>query len=260
MPLLEERWHVPLPFTSNFCHLLHLPPSKSKIKGKQIAVGFTDGFINVYNCEGGDLVSSEKCSEDKIVSIDWVEEETNPKCTSNKLYKDISFFFPPLKFLEDTQEEQREKRNREEVYQSPKMNILVSLDCKNQVKLFAFGTFFLAKVHLDECIKDEGEATRAFLSQDLQNLSILFKTSENELKLLRFDSSVIVERREELAEIADQSANVISFLWHLEKAIKACVSRWKTAISALKETVSGLENALKGLTINLLSITTYTNF
>ena len=160
--------------------------------------------------------------------MEWVEEIEANAPTKRK-HVDENHFFQSLKPYEDVDDEnkqQKQKKNKIDFSQS-KLNILITADTSNNLKFYAYGNFFMSQIKMQEYIKQQIQICRIYLSSDFKSLSVVYQEeASNKQNLICFDTSVILKRKNELSEIAKQSANVISLFDYLEKGFKLCNDKW----------------------------------
>ena len=193
-----------------------------------MAAGFEDGTIKIFEIEGGECVASFKNGDQNVTYMEWVEEIEANAPTKRK-HVDENHFFQSLKPYEDVDDEnkqQKQKKNKIDFSQS-KLNILITADTSNNLKFYAYGNFFMSQIKMQEYIKQQIQICRIYLSSDFKSLSVVYQEeASNKQNLICFDTSVILKRKNELSEIAKQSANVISLFDYLEKGFKLCNDKW----------------------------------
>jgi WD40 repeat protein len=196
-----------------------------------LAVGFEDGTIRIYEIEGGECVTSFKNGENKVTYLEWVEEmEMN--LPNKRKHIDENQFFLSLKPYEDVDDEnkqQKQKKNKIDFSQT-KLNILIAADAENKIKFYAYGNFFMSQIDMQKHLKESIKILHLFLSSDFKSLSVVYLCEpNNDQNLICFDTSVILKRKNELSEIAKQSANVISLFGYLEKGFDICSEKWNNS-------------------------------
>lgn len=225
-----------------------LPPHSEEVRvkamswrpdGKVLAVGYTSGQVNLCYIENAEILHTVQVGSE-VTCLSWVcqmipgggtwscdpyaEDKTElylPKLQPlTKSYGSVS-----KGNIEENVEDKKKLKGQKE------LNILVIGSKSQQLQLYIYGVFPVAKISVGEVAGTEGvEMVSAILSDDLNSLAVVLQQHHDEdleYVLHTFDTSLLASHDKELHLLALKYGQIATLIQYLQSTIQQMQEAWE---------------------------------
>ncbi|XP_078157741.1 transducin/WD40 repeat-like superfamily protein [Carex rostrata] len=243
--------------------------------GKVIALGTEDGSIFLHDVENGKMLRSMKTHNVAVICLNWEEDALKVVDRDNHfVYEDrTARFFPPppqvprMPGLSDGDLEEATQQLSSVSCQ--RFNILCSGDrdgciCFNIFGIFPIGKINIHSIVLPNCLGTNyqyqlknASISKVALSRDLCQLEVLCSgelielgtnTNCNDtsvgLHCLNLDTSIFLNRKNELHQVAQQASNIEDLVEVVRASISVMSKQWADAMSMFNSKFGALASLI----------------
>ncbi|KAM9956012.1 hypothetical protein ACTFIW_002224 [Dictyostelium discoideum] len=232
--------------------------------GKMISIGCEDGSIFIYNIENAKLINKSHNHKHPIHKLVWIKEVSqqrsqqqqqqqqqqnkngSTKCNNNYVspplflsqIKQNMNLFPSISYYFENSKEENIYLGGD-IYDRP-FDILICCDSIGIISLLAFGLFKIVTIDLLSLLKQKYSNTHFLikpskslkilditLTESLNKLSVMIETDNGLFLSVTIDTSILLEKRNEIHEISLQYFLLFQLQQSLDIHIKEITEKWK---------------------------------
>ncbi|XP_052227886.1 anaphase-promoting complex subunit 4-like [Dreissena polymorpha] len=208
--------------------------------GKVLAVGYSSGQVVLCYIENAEVLHTIEVGS-QVTSLSWVCHAA-PKCGASTLsdpylQDNTATYLPKLHPLNKSYGSLSKGKSEDNVEDKKKLqsqkqlNVLVIGSCSQEVQLYIYGVFPVAKVTVGEEISSESvEIVNAVLSEDLTSLLVVLKQSssgDQEFTLHTFDTHLLTSHDNELKLLAQKYGQIATFIQYLDATVQQMQEAWE---------------------------------